>query len=146
MTVQTKDQTLIPAGHHFTGQRLAKAILSEATKSLDILDPYVGTELFDRIDDSGIQLPIRILTTPKASNSLSYYKAFKQSYPKIELRLLQAAKLHDRFIIVDKAAGYHLGHSVKDLGKKKPQLSPINDIQLLLRLFEDRWSEAKPAN
>lgn len=144
VTKRKKGQTLIPAGHHFTGQRLARAIMSEAITSLDILDPYVGPELFDRIDDSGINVPVRILTSPKSNSSSSYYLAFKKGYAKVELRLLQEAKLHDRFIILDKSMGYHLGHSVKDLGKKDTQLSPIDDIRPLLLLFEERWLEANP--
>src|SRR5439155_6568453 len=97
-------------------------------------------------DDAAVQVPIRILTSMKSTNSFSYYKAFKKSYPLAELRVLQEAKLHDRFIIVDKTAGYHLGHSVKDLGKKDTQISPIANIKPQLDLFEQRWTEAEPVN
>jgi hypothetical protein len=135
---RTKNQTLIPAGHHFTGQRLARVMLSEATESLDILDPYIGAELFDRIDDAGINVSIRILTSPKAKFSPSYFNAFKERYSTITLKVLQEEKLHDRFILIDKTNGYHLGHSIKDLGKKDTQISPIENIQALLSLFEQR--------
>jgi hypothetical protein len=140
---QKEEQTVIPADQHFTGQRLARAIFAEAKKSLDVLDPYLGPEFFDRIDDAAIQVPIRISTSPKSKNSFSYYKAFKQSYPLTELRVLHEPKLHDRFILVDKTTGYHLGHSVKDLGKKDTQISPIDIVKPQLDLFEKRWAEAE---
>ena len=142
-TIQTKDEVLLPAGQHFIGQRLAKIIISEATTSLDIVDPYVGTELFDRIDDAQLRIPTRILTSPQSTNSLSYFKAFKTSYPNIQLRLLEEKKLHDRFVLIDLRTGYHLGHSIKDLGKKDTQISRITDIEPHCKLFEQRWSEAK---
>jgi hypothetical protein len=144
VTKRQKEQILIPAGQHFTGQRLARAIFAEAKQSLDVLDPYIGPEFFDRIDDAAVHVPLRILTSAKSTNSFSYYKAFKQAYPLTELRVLQEAKLHDRFILVDKTTGYHVGHSVKDLGKKDTQISPIANVQPHLDLFEQRWAEAEP--
>jgi hypothetical protein len=145
-TERTEEETLIHAGNLFTGQRLAKLIFSEATESLDILDPYIGSDLFDRIHDAEINVAIRILTGPKAKSSLSYYKAFKETYPNTELRFLEESKLHDRFILIDKASGYQAGHSLKDLGKKDTRISTVDNIKPLLALFEQRWSEAKVAD
>jgi len=37
-------------------------------------------------------------------------------YPKIEIK--QFTKAHDRFLIIDRETVYHIGASLKDLGKK----------------------------
>ncbi len=145
VTTKKHGQTLIPAGHQFTGQRLARAVLASATKSLDILDPYAGPELFDRIDDAGVKVNLRILTSRQSSTSLSYFQAFKRSYPNAALRISEEEKLHDRFIIVDGTSAYHFGHSIKDLGKKDTHVSPVEKIDPLKSLFEERWTEAKPS-
>ena len=43
-------------------------------------------------------------------------KRFNAQYPAIELKTF--TKSHDRFLIIDNAAIYHIGASLKDLGKK----------------------------
>jgi hypothetical protein len=145
ITKKEHGQTLIPAGNQFTGQRLARAIFATATKSLDLMDPYMGPELLDRVDDAGVNgsLALRLLTGKRSKISISYYQAFKKRYSNATLRVLEEEKLHDRFVIVDGAAGYHFGHSIKDLGKKDTHVSPVEDIEPLRRLFEERWTEAK---
>jgi hypothetical protein len=138
------NQTLIPAGNEFAGQRLARLVFAEATKTLDILDPYVGPELLDRINDADVKVPLRVLTGTKSKPSTSYFAAFKKTYPNAELRVLEENKLHDRFIIVDGSNAYHVGHSIKDLGKKDTNVSRVENVDELKKLFGQRWAEAKP--
>jgi len=45
-------------------------------------------------------------------------------YPKIELKVFK--KSHDRFLIIDNKTIYHIGASLKDLGKKWFAFSKIN--------------------
>jgi hypothetical protein len=137
----TRDEMLIPAGHYFTGQRWVKEILAGAAKSVDIIDLYIGSELFDRIDDADINVDIRVITQ-KCASSPSYYNAFAQAYSgKIELRNLKPGVLHARIIIVDGTSGYTIDHSLKDLGKKDAHIKKIADVVSELRLFEKRWAE-----
>ncbi len=41
---------------------------------------------------------------------------FNAQYPTIEIKTF--SKSHDRFLIIDKKTVYHIGASLKDLGKK----------------------------
>jgi hypothetical protein len=43
-------------------------------------------------------------------------KKFNEQYPAV--RIQEFANSHDRFIIIDDASVYHVGASLKDLGKK----------------------------
>ena len=43
-------------------------------------------------------------------------KRYNAQYPKIEVK--QFTKAHDRFLIIDSKTVYHIGASLKDLGKK----------------------------
>ena len=43
-------------------------------------------------------------------------ECFNTQYPAIEVKAF--SKSHDRFLIIDQATVYHLGASLKDLGKK----------------------------
>lgn len=144
VTKKKGSQTLIPAGNEFTGQRLARLVFAGATQSLDILDPYIGPEVLDRMDDAGVKVALRLLTSKKAKLSPSYFHAFKSKYGNAELRVLEDEKLHDRFVIIDGTAAFHVGHSIKDLGKKDTNVSPVEEVAPLKKLFEQRWAEARP--
>ena len=51
-------------------------------------------------------------------------KKFNQQYPEITIK--QFTKSHDRFLIIDNTSVYHIGASLKDLGKKWFAFSKIN--------------------
>ena len=44
-------------------------------------------------------------------------------------------KFHDRFIIIDDKEMYHLGVSIKDLGKKCFGINKIEDIEIIERII-----------
>jgi hypothetical protein len=47
-------------------------------------------------------------------------------YPSIEIRIIK--KVHDRFLILDNQSLYHLGASLKDLGKRWFAFSKMDDL------------------
>ena len=142
VAVFSRDETIIPAGNQFVAQRWIKEIFSKAGKSLDIVETYIGSDLFDRIHDADIKADIRILTQ-KCGSSPSYYQAFRKDYGgKIELRNATANVLHARSVIVDRTSGYMIDHSLKDLGKKDAHSKTIVDVPTELQLFEQRWATA----
>ncbi|MDA3853150.1 MAG: hypothetical protein PF444_02770 [Bacteroidales bacterium] len=54
-----------------------------------------------------------------------------EQYSPIEIKELNDS--HDRFLIIDKAEIYHIGASVKDLGKKWFAISKIGiDVETIL--------------
>jgi hypothetical protein len=61
-------------------------------------------------------------------------KKFNEQYPPIEIKEFKNS--HDRFIIIDKSAVYHLGASLKDLGKKWFAFSKMDTgtVEMLNRL------------
>lgn len=136
-------ELVVPAGNTFTGQRALKLILREATKSTDIIDPYIGSDLFDRLEDAEVAVAVRILTSENSKSSESYFRAFRQTYKSVELRVVKS-KLHDRFIIIDGVKAYQFGHSLKDLGKKDTRFAKVSDVNSVRLLFDQRWSEGTP--
>jgi len=138
-----KDQILIRAGEAFKANRVLREILSQPRKELCVLDPYVGSSLFDLIEDVNPKVVGRVITSDKGpSSATTTYQAFRGSYPSVEMRIVPYSSVHDRFILWDNAKGVHLGHPLKDLGKKDTQLNLINKPQEQFKLFEQRWSEA----
>ena len=76
------------------------------------------------IDDTVLQLFTKrkkevsvIIYTKKVSKILKQdLKKYNAQYAQIEIRQLKLS--HDRFIIIDSRTVYHIGASLKDLGKK----------------------------
>ena len=54
---------------------------------------------------------------------------FNSEYPSLEIKYTNI--FHDRFIIIDKKELYHLGASLKDLGKKVFGITKIEDKNIL---------------
>ncbi len=64
-------------------------------------------------------------------------KKYNAQYPKIEIKLFNHA--HDRFLIIDNKTVYHIGASLKDLGKKWFAFSKINiDAPEMIRKLHDK--------
>ena len=62
------------------------------------------------------------------------YQKYKSQYNNIELKEFKNA--HDRFMILDNKEVYHIGASLKDLGKKWFAFSKfeINALEILERI------------
>jgi len=55
-------------------------------------------------------------------------------------------RFHDRFIILDNAQVFHLGHSIKDAGKKAMMIHRLEDkrnVVAAIQTFEAAWEECK---
>ena len=51
------------------------------------------------------------------------------------LEIINTNKVHDRYIIIDKDKLYHLGHSIKDIGKKISTLCILDSSLINYLLF-----------
>lgn len=114
----------LQAGEVFAGNRAARKIFTSATKSLDIIDTYLGPEVFDMLEVTAPSVQIRLLSNRCKVATRQAYFAFQGQCGRIEFRQIQG-QLHDRFIIIDSQRCITPGHSIKDLGTK---MTVINEI------------------
>ena len=70
-----------------------------------------------------------ILTSDKSNIDSLDIKKFNKEYP--ILKVAKTNKFHDRFIVIDNKEMYHLGASIKDLGKKCFGINKIEDIEII---------------
>lgn len=143
VTNLAKGQILVRAGETFTANRILREIISLARSQLRIIDPYFGPAILDLIQNMGLSLEIQVIMSSKLSSVISACKAFQTQYGNAKFCIADD-EIHDRYIICDESAAYHLGHSLKDLGKKDTQISEQKDVGQVIRLFEERWAKAKP--
>lgn len=68
--------------------------------------------------------------------------AFRNQYGKLEIKYTD--EFHDRFLILDSKALYHIGASIKDAGKKAFEISPNEDGKLLESLLSRLYPLPNP--
>ena len=74
-----------------------------------------------------------VLTSDKSNIQQIDIKKFNKEYP--TLKVAKTNKFHDRFIIIDNKEMYHLGASIKDLGKKCFAINRIEDLEIIKRVL-----------
>ena len=78
---------------------------------------------------------VTIYTNINTSRLLgSDIQTFNRQYGGIDVKY--TIKVHDRYIIIDQIKLYHLGHSIKDLGKKIFSISE-SDSNLIKELLSN---------
>ena len=77
-----------------------------------------------------------ILTSDKSNISKLDVQKFNKEYP--ILKLARTNKFHDRFIVIDSKELYHLGASIKDLGKKCFGINRIEDVNMIEKIIEEK--------
>ena len=69
-----------------------------------------------------------ILTSNRSNIQKLDIQKFNKQYP--TLKVAKTDKFHDRFIILDEKEMYHLGASIKDLGKKCFAINKIENEEM----------------
>ena len=102
-------------GQIFDAYAFASDLIKSAKKTLVLIDNYVDESVLLMLSkrQAGVSAEIRTgRTTETLTQDLARHNA---QYPPIIL--IEAKNIHDRFLIVDDDV-YHIGASLKDLGKK----------------------------
>lgn len=100
----------------FDAYVFSSEIISKSKKSIILIDNYVDETTLLQLSKRSQKVNC-IIYTDRISEQLKLdLEKHNAQYPPIELRILKNA--HDRFLILDKKEMYHLGSSLKDLGKR----------------------------
>ena len=87
-----------------------------ATKSIVLIDNYVDESVLTLLSKRNSDVTATIYTATVTKQLKLDLKRFNAQYPKVEVKTF--TKSHDRFLIIDNTIVYHVGASLKDLGKK----------------------------
>lgn len=102
-------------GQIFDAYVFVNDLLKLAKEEIVLIDNYIDESVFVLFSKyANIKVKIYTKTITKQLN-LDFQK-YQLQYKNIELREFKNS--HDRFLIIDKKEIYHLGASIKDLGKK----------------------------
>ena len=103
-------------GQIFDAYAKFESFIAEAEKEIILIDNYVDLTVLERFAKKKIGVKVTIYTYPKTKISPLDIQKFNEQYPTLELK--HTEKIHDRFLIIDNKILYHIGASLKDLGKK----------------------------
>ena len=93
-----------------------ESFLAAAKKEIILIDNYVDLSILQRLAKKKKGVNVIIYTDPKTKLTSQDVQTFNAQYPSLILNY--TTKTHDRFLIIDNSTVYHIGASLKDLGKK----------------------------
>ena len=103
-------------GQVFDAYELASKIIRTAKKSIVLIDNYIDESTLTHLSKKAKAVKVLFLTKTMSNQLTLDVKKANEQYGNFEIR--EFASSHDRFIIIDNSDVYHLGASLKDLGKK----------------------------
>lgn len=121
-------------GQIYDAYSLIIDIIKRANKKILIIDNYIDDSILKMLTKKKDNIEVVILTSNKSSIENLDIQKFNKEYP--ALKVAKTNKFHDRFIIIDNKEMYHLGASIKDLGKKCFGINKIEDIDIITKVIE----------
>ena len=103
-------------GQIFDAYAKFESFLAAAKKEIILIDNYVDLSILQRLAKKNKGVNVIIYTDPKTKLIVQDVQTFNAQYPTLTLNF--TTKTHDRFLIIDNTTIYHIGASLKDLGKK----------------------------
>lgn len=102
-------------GQVFDAYRFVSDLIRKAKQSIVLIDNYVDDTVLTLLDKRSEGVSATIYTQRVSSQFQLDVDRHNSQYPLIEIKRFN--KAHDRFLLIDNEV-YHIGASIKDLGKK----------------------------
>lgn len=91
-------------------------IIKKAENEVILIDNYVDINTLNILAKKNESVKVEIYTKKETVLTTKDINKFNKQYPRLEVKYTD--KFHDRFLILDRKYIYHIGASLKDLGKK----------------------------
>lgn len=118
-------------GELFDAHVLISKIIKSAHYSILLFDNYIDETVLTQLAKKNKGVSVKIYTKSISRQLQLDVEKFNKQYD--SLQVFEFDKAHDRFLIIDQKEIYHLGASLKDLGKKWFAFSKLHiDPDLIL--------------
>ena len=108
-------EVILFEGQIWDAHNFATNLIKEAKERVILIDNYIDNTVLTQLDNRGDGVKALIYTGKISPQLKLDIERHNQQYPDIEVKKVKG--IHDRFLIIDNQI-YHLGASLKDLGKK----------------------------
>ena len=112
-------------GQVFDAYRFASDLIRKADRRIILIDNYVDDTVLSLLDKRKEGVSATVYTKSITDQFQLDIKRHNEQYAPIEVRCFN--KAHDRFLLIDDEV-YHIGASIKDLGKKWFAFALMHDI------------------
>ena len=112
-------------GQLFDAHILMSKLIESAEKRIVLIDNYIDESVLVLLSKRKTNVSAKIYTLQVSRTFRHDLQSYNSQYPPIDV--LQYTKAHDRFLIIDDKV-YHVGASIKDLGKKLCAISLLSCI------------------
>jgi len=113
-------------GQIFDAYRFVSDLIRKAKESVVLIDNYIDDTVFSLLDKRREGVKATVYTKSINKQLQLDMTRHNEQYATIEVKLFN--KAHDRFLLIDDEV-YHIGASVKDLGKKWFAFTLMHDIK-----------------
>ena len=127
-------QKIFFEGQIYDAYSLIIDIIKKAKKKILIIDNYIDESVLKMLAKKNNNVEVVILTSDKSNIQQIDVQKFNKEYQR--LKVAKTNKFHDRFIIIDNGEMYHLGASIKDLGKKCFGINKIEDVEIIEKIIK----------
>ncbi|RTY91116.1 DNA-binding protein [Flavobacterium sp. RSP46] len=118
------NQGIFYDGQIFDAHSFVSRLIKSAKKSILLIDNFVDETVLIQLSKREKGVGVIIYTKDITKQLKLDLERFNTQYELIEIK--EFAKSHDRFLIIDETEVYHIGASLKDLGKKWFAFSKLN--------------------
>ncbi|MBR6848118.1 MAG: DNA-binding protein [Bacteroidales bacterium] len=113
-------------GQIFDAHVFVSNLIKTAKQRIILIDNYLDESVLVTLSKREVNVTAKIITKTISNQFQSDLNRYNSQYPSVDVE--ERGGIHDRFLIVDDTL-YHLGASLKDLGKKlfafsKMEMSP----------------------
>ena len=119
-------------GQIFDAYVFATDLIKTAKKDIILIDNYIDESVLLMLSKRNAKVHATIITQSNSRTTLLDIEKYNAQYTPIEIN--NSDFIHDRFLIIDKEV-YHIGASLKDLGKKLFAFSKMNiSAEMILQM------------
>lgn len=122
-------QKIFFGGQIYDAYSLIIDIIKTARNKILIIDNYINDSILKMLAKKNKEVEVIILTSKNTELNKLDINKFNQQYP--TLKLATTNRFHDRFMVVDDKELYHIGASLKDLGKKCFAISKVENQEMI---------------
>ena len=116
-------------GQVFDAYVFVSKLIKQAKKSIILIDNYIDESVLTLLSKRSKKCAVVIYTKDISKRLQLDIKKHNEQYAPIEVREFNNS--HDRFLILDETEVYHIGASLKDLGKKWFAFSKLEKNSIL---------------
>ena len=122
-------------GQIFDAYKFATDLIRSAGKSLLLIDNYIDESVLLMLSKRRSGVCATVYTQKITAQLQLDIERHNRQYSPVEIRIYN--KCHDRFLIIDNTEVYHIGASLKDLGKKMFAFSRLDiPADTITKMFE----------